>query len=130
MQEDFRQLQVVNKSLLLAALTDSALDPKAVSKSAGEINKRAERLHKNLWLRAREKTNGQLTTVNLTSPEQLKPSILRLGQLIFNFVDNPSFRAGSVVDAQQTSKAQRDLGEIIEVSRQIKKNSERLQKEH
>ena len=62
------------------------------------------------------------------SVQQLKPSVLKLGRLIFSFIDNPFFKEASVVDTLLTTKARRDLEEIIELSGQIKKSSEGLGK--
>jgi len=128
LQKDFSQLQVLNKSLLTAALGKTPLDPKFVSKSVSEIKKRAERLNENLALPGPEKTTEQPgAQVTATSP-QLQPAVLKLGRLIFSFVDNPFFKEASVVDAQMTTKARRDLEDIIELSGQIKKSSEQLGK--
>jgi hypothetical protein len=43
-------------------------------------------------------------------------------------VDNPFFKEASVVDTELTTRAHRDLEEIIELSREIKSSSERLDK--
>jgi hypothetical protein len=128
MQKDFVRLQILNKSLLRAALGDAPLDPTFVSKSVTEIRERAARLNTNLALPEAEKTNGPMTTDAVASPQQLKPPVLRLGRLIFSFVDNPFFKEASVVDTQLTTKARRDLEDIIELSQQIKKSSEQLGK--
>ena len=55
--------------------------------------------------------------------------VLKLGRLIFSFVDNPFFKEASVVDTQLTSKARRDLEDIIELSGQIRKTSEQMDKQ-
>jgi hypothetical protein len=128
LQEDFTHLQIANKSLLRAALANDALDPKFVSKSVSEIKKRAERLNENLALPEPEKSPGQTGTQAFASSPELKPSVLNLGRLIFSFVDNPFFKEASVVDTQLTTKARRDLEDIIELSGQIKRNSEQLGK--
>ena len=128
LQKDFAQLQVLNRSLLTAALANPPLDPRFVSKSVAEIKKRAERLDKNLALPEPDRAAEQ-TEAFATSP-QLKPLVLKLGRLIFSFVDNPFFKETSVVDTQLTSKARRDLEDIIELTGQIKKSSEQLGKSH
>ena len=128
MQKDFVRLQILNKSLLRAALGDTPLDPAFVSKSVTEIRERAERLNTNLALPETEKTI-EPTSTNALAPSQLKPPVIRLGRLIFSFVDNPFFKEASVVDTQLTSKARRDLEDIIELSGQIKKSSEQLGKQ-
>jgi hypothetical protein len=128
LQDDFSHLQIANRDLLRAALSNNSLDPRFVSKSVSEIRKRAERLNLNLALPESAK-NGQAQTFAEVSAQQLKPSVLKLGRLIFSFIDNPFFKEASVVDTQTTTKARRDLEDIIELSRQIKKNSEQLGKQ-
>jgi hypothetical protein len=132
LQEDFSRLQIVNKSLLRAALSNNTLDLKFVSKSVREIRKRAERLNFNLALPEVEKPGAPSTMGTMatpTSPQQLQPSVLKLGRLIFSFIDNPFFKEASVVDTQLTRKARRDLEDIIELSGQIRKTSEQLGKQ-
>ena len=129
LQEDFSRLQIANKSLLRAALSNNTLDTKFVSKSVTEIRKRAERLNFNLALPEVEKPGAPATMATPTSPQQLKPSVLKLGRLIFSFIDNPFFKEASVVDTQLTTKARRDLEDIIELSGQIRKTSEQMDKQ-
>ena len=126
LQKDFSRLQIANNDLLRTALSNTALDPKFVSRSVSEIKRRAERLNENLALPEPEKLPGQTGTQALVNSPQLKPSVLKLGRLIFSFVDNPFFKEASVVDTQLTTKARRDLEDIIELSGQIKKSSEQL----
>ena len=128
LQEDFSRLQIANKSLLRAALSNNTLDIKFVSKSVAEIRKRAERLNFNLALPEVEKPGPPSAMATPTNPQQLQPSVLKLGRLIFSFIDNPFFKEASVVDTQLTTKARRDLEDIIELSGQIKKSSEQLGK--
>ena len=126
LQKDFSRLQVLNYDLLRLALSNKTLDPGFVSKSVSEIKKRAERLNKNLALPEPEKPPAG--TQALVDSPHLKPSVLKLGRLIFSFVDNPFFKEASVVDTQLTTKARRDLEDIIELSGRIKKSSEQLAK--
>ena len=53
-------------------------------------------------------------------------AVITILRLIFSFIDNPFFKEISVVDTQVTTKARRDLEEIIELSEQIKRDSEKL----
>ena len=127
LQKDFSQLQVLNRSLLTAALGKTPLEPKFVSQSVGEIRKRAQRLNENLALPEPAPAADQVAPPAAGAP-QLRPAVLKLGRLIFSFVDNPFFKEASVIDAQLTIKARRDLEDIIELSGQIKKSSEQLGK--
>ena len=58
--------------------------------------------------------------------EELRAMLFRLNTLIVNFVTNPYFRNPKVFDAELVSKASRDLNDIIQLSRTLRKNSERL----
>jgi hypothetical protein len=124
MQKDFTRLQIVNKDLLRVALAKGTLDPGFVSKSVTEIKERAERLNKNLALPEPDQAGARDRTVVPPGPDHLKRSVLRLGTLIFSFVDNPFFKEINVVDTQETAKARRDLEDIIELSGEIKKDSQ------
>lgn len=124
MQKDFTRLQIVNKDLLRVALGNGALDPRFVLKSVSEIKDRAERLNRNLALPEPEKPAEHSRTLVPAGPDHLKRSVLRLGTLIFSFVDNPYFKEISVIDAQQSTKARRDLEDIIELSSEIKRHNE------
>jgi hypothetical protein len=128
MQKDFTKLQVANKNLLRVALGNGTLDPKFVLKSVTEIKACADRLSKNLALPEIDKTqstNAPATPTTIADPQHLKRSVLRLGTLIFSFIDNPFFKEISVIDAQLTVKARRDLDDIIELSALIKKSEEK-----
>src|SRR5437016_12135331 len=67
LQEDFSHLQIANRGLLRAALSNNTLDLKFVSKSVAEIRKRAERLNFNLALPEAEKPNAPSTMPTPTS---------------------------------------------------------------
>lgn len=129
LQEDFSHLQVTNRNLLRTALGKNMLDPRFVSKSVSEIKKRAERLNLNLALPEPERRAQVSEAAVASTPVQLRASVLKLGRLIFSFVDNPFFREASVVDTELTTKARRDLEDIIELSKQIKKSSDRFGKD-
>lgn len=127
-KEDFLRIQVVNHELMRAASRGNGLDLKLVAKSASEIKKRAERLKRNLVLPATEKRPKGLTAEAWGEPEQLRSSLSALDALILRFVSNPVFKSVTIVDAQLSAKARRDLEEIIELSSQLKKGSEQLHK--
>jgi len=58
----------------------------------------------------------------------LKPLLEALDRQIIEFVNNPIFKAVNVINPQLSSKARRSLDEIIELSEQVKKSSEKLRK--
>ncbi len=128
MQKDFMQIQILNRDLGRAAIGSNTLDLKFVVKSVSEIKQRAERLNANLALPEPQKPEEKPNLGNAARPEQVKLSILRLVKVVFSFVDNPFFKEINVVDTQQTTKARRDLEEIIELSEQLKKDCEKFDK--
>jgi len=126
-QEDFTRIQVLNRGLVFSISDKRPLDFRFVAKSVTEIRKRSERLNENLALPEVDKTAIETPTA-VASPTQLKLSVLRLGNLIYSFTNNAFFKEPSVIDTEQTVKARRELLEIVELSAQIRKDSERLEK--
>ena len=125
-KEDYVRLQVVNKDLSKAASQPAALDLKAVAKSTSEMRKRAERLLENLALPELREEPGRSRPADIEREEQLKASLLALGQLVERFVRNPIFREVNVIDAQASARARRDLQAIITISDRLKRESEKL----
>ena len=125
LQEDFTRLQVLNLEFVKAINTPK-LDYKFVAKSAGEINKRADRLKNNLDL---PDPNGAKSepAASVSTELEMKKSMLRLGKLIYSFTHNPFFKEASVVN-ENAAQARRELDEILDVSKQIKIDSEKLKK--
>jgi hypothetical protein len=126
LQEDFTYLQRINKRLGLAALSDAGLDLKFVTKSATEINQRAERLKENLALpipAEPAEPYKQYTVVNAT---QLKAPIVELARLVVDFADNPLFKEASVLETVNANVAHRDLARIILLSEEIRNLSKSL----
>jgi len=125
LQEDFTRLQNLNLEFV-KAINAPTLDYKFISKSASEINKRADRLKTNLDL---PEPSGVKSTPapSINTELEMKKSMLRLGKLIYSFSHNPFFKEASVVN-DNALLARRDLDEIIEVSKQIKADSEKLKK--
>ena len=127
LQDDFTRLQLLNKELVFAISAKAPLDLKFVSRSVSEIRKRAERLNENLALPEPEEKPALVMTDSVRI-EQLKLSILKLGRLIYDFTNNPFFKEASVVDTEQTTKARGELEAIIQLSGQIKKDSDKLER--
>lgn len=126
--EDFLRIQVVNSELMQAVSGGGALDPAFVAKSASEIRKRAGRLKENLMLPEPEKGTERPAVEVGAEAGQLKSALSTLGELIYWFVRNPVFKETNVADVQMLAKARRDLDQIIELSGQVKKGSEKLHK--
>ena len=126
LQEDFVRIQILNKPLGLAALGPGNLDLKFVTKSATEINKRAERLKENLALPNPVQSGEPIKEYRVENTSHLKVPIVDLARLILDFTDNPFFKEAGVLETQQAEKARRDLDEIIRISDEITNFSQRL----
>jgi hypothetical protein len=71
--------------------------------------------------------SGEMTEASaLPDDRALKESLLRLDRSIMSFVTNPLFQQTKVLDANLSTRASRDLEDIIELSRAIRKGVERL----
>jgi len=125
LQEDFTRLQALNLEFV-KAINAPKLDYKFVSKSASEINKRADRLKNNLDLPEPSAPKSPLAS-SAANQLEMKKAMLRLGKLIYSFSHNPFFKEASVVN-ENAIQARYELDEIIEVSKQIKIDSEKLKK--
>ncbi|MFL6257581.1 MAG: hypothetical protein ACJ74T_21465 [Pyrinomonadaceae bacterium] len=128
--EDFERMQAVNNRMMAAVMRADAPDYRLVSDSTAEIRKRAARLKSNLSLpEPEEKEGGQ--AAEYKSPDtaaQLKTALLRLDRALMGFVKSPVFKNPDVVNADDAARARRDLEEVIELSRLLNKDAERLSK--
>jgi len=128
LSEDYLHIQIVNNKMMQAVVRGDTLNLTFVAESASEIKQRAGRLKANLVLPELEKGPKRSKAEAVTEIGQLRLSLSALGELVAGFVENPIFKDVDVVNVNLTTKARRDLEEIIELSGQIKKSSEKLSK--
>ena len=124
---DFLRIQIVNDDLQAESRAVQP-DLKAIAESASEITKSAERLKVNLALSGIK--TGQ-TSADLRvemGVEQLRAALSVLSNSIGAFVENPVFEHVGVIDATLSTQALRDLTKIIDVSKQVKRGSEKLKR--
>ena len=130
-REDFKQLQLVNNGLMQQVVAANALDYKLIAQAVGEIKNRAGRLKDNLALpqvqapaeSARKGKEQDITP----DAAQLKASLFKLDRLIMSFVTNPHFKnSANTLVVAQADQARRDLLDIIELSRAIRKSAQQL----
>ncbi|HYX43200.1 MAG TPA: hypothetical protein VE821_15950 [Pyrinomonadaceae bacterium] len=133
LKEDFRQLQLVNNSMMKQVVSTPAFDYKLLDHAIGEINKRAARLKDNLNLlevkeSAPKEPETQAAPAMPADEQQLKASLFKLDGLIMSFVNNPQFKEAGVVSVEHANRAGRDLRNIVELSRVVRKGIARLSK--
>jgi hypothetical protein len=126
--DDFQQIQIVNNKMMDAAMQAATLDYGHIANATAEIKKRASRIKSNLELPEAEpdaaKTTQQYKPV--VDAVGMKAALLSLDNSIMSFVESPIFKNPNVIDMEHTSKAIGDLDIIIESSRLISKDAERL----
>ena len=131
--EDFQRLQVVNNRMMAGAFKSHEPDYAAVAEATAEIRRRADRIKVNLALPApdekeKEDARKRPEPKRAEDAAQLKAALLTLDRAVMSFVGSPLFKNPSVVEVTQAAKARRDLDEVIELSRLIGKDAERLGK--
>ncbi len=128
-QNDFTRIQVVDNDLADALDRKSALDLDFVAKSVTEIEQLAARLMNNLTHSKPGKKSKEPEPETTADRDQLKQSLESLDKLIVDFAHNPVFREASPDDAKLGAKALRDLDQIIVLSGQARKSTDKLLKE-
>lgn len=127
-KEDFRQIQIVRNEMVRNLLANKPLDYKLIAGEAGEINKRAGRLKTFLMPPAPEdKEKTQKSQIEFDN-EEMKDALIRLCNLIAGFVENPVLKTPGITDVEKSTRAGGDLLSIIELSGNIKRSAERLNK--
>jgi hypothetical protein len=126
--EDFKQLQLRNYNLSQAAGRGAPLDYALIRAEAAEVKKRAARLRLYLSLPQPDEDRKRDKGEEEATPEGLTSAAASLDALVNSFVWNPVFQRPDVIDLEQSSKASRELEEIIRLSDQIRRRAEGLGK--
>ena len=127
-RQDFLRIQIINDGIQKSNLPAGALDLELTAKSTAEIVRCAQRLKINLAFPEGEPAaNSPRRKTNLNL-EELRTSLAVLDKVINAFVANPVFERSGVVDAKLSVQASHDLEQIILVSKQLKRSSEKLRR--
>jgi len=127
-KQDFERIQVARNGIVRAAGSGNSLDYKFISQVAGEIKKRARRLEDNLALPEPEGDEKRRNNAVDLNEMQIKTALLTLCHRIESFVKSPVFDTPGVIDVKHSVKASDDLKSILELSGNIRKSAERLNK--
>jgi hypothetical protein len=121
--EDFEQLQVRNYNLAGVLEPGAQFDYGKIEEEAGQVRHRAGRLKSALALPyAKDDVEGNKDGDALT-PERMKSAIASLDKLVNSFAWNPVFHNPDVLDAENSSKAGRELEDILRLSERIKESA-------
>ncbi len=134
MREDFKQMQLANNGLMKQVVTAQTLDYKLIAQAMGEINKRAGRLKDSLVLPQTQPAapdnarKDKAQSVVAPDAAQFKAALFALDRLIMSFVTNPQFTSVNTLTVTHADQAGRDLRDILELSRTIRKNAQQFGK--
>ena len=127
-REDFKQIQIVRNALVRKLLADAPLDYKLISAEAGEINKRADRLKNYLLPPVPEEKDKNHQSQIEFDKDEMKDALVRLCNMIAVFIDNPAHKSPGTTDVGQSAKIGDELLSIIELSANVKRSADKLNK--
>jgi len=127
-EEDFNRILKLHNEIARALTSNDTLNYKFVSEATGEIRKRASRVQSSLALGLSSEEAARLDKPETKKEAPIKDDLILLCNKIRSFVTNPSIENPNTVNADQMSKARRDLETLIQLSGRIKKEAEAADK--
>jgi len=125
-EEDFTRILTLHNEIARALSAKTDLNYGFVSEATAEIKKRASRVQSSLALGL----SSEDAPVTEKSEPEMKDSLIKLCKEIRNFVTNPVIENPTIVDAEQLTRARRDLESLIQLSGLIKKDADKLSKKN
>ena len=123
-QEDFTRILTLHNEIARALSSKNDLNYRFVSDATAEIKKRASRVQSTLALGL----SSEDTPIEAKSDPEIKDSLIKLCKEIRSFVTNPVIENPTTVDADQLTRARRDLETLIQLSGLIKKDADKISK--
>jgi hypothetical protein len=126
-EQDFNRILFLHNEIARALTSNNTLDYHFVSEATAEIKKRASRVQSSLALRlsAQEALDLEKSPPPLKDLP-MKDELVKLCHQIRNFVTNPSIENPNTINAEQMTKARKDLETLILMSGRIKKEADKL----
>jgi hypothetical protein len=121
-KEDFERIQLINSELIKGTASNARIDYERISEASGEIRKRATRLKSNLFPSASTKRTKQ-NEAQTEEPLDLKSLLSELDKAITSFVHDPLFANIRIVSPQDSTRAERELEKIINLSARTRKKA-------
>lgn len=115
LQEDFRQLQLINNNLMKRMFEPVSVAEKITNKqirsSLGDIKKLAKRLRVNLGIPETKESSEKGERSG-----ELAPGLLQLDKAVMSFVENPLFQRPRIYDPELATRASKDVNDIVSLS--------------
>jgi hypothetical protein len=125
-EEDFNRILTLHNEIARAlAAKDSPLNYQFVSEATAEIKKRASRVQSSLALGLSPEEAEEMGKAVAPKELPIKEELVQLCNQIRSFVTNPSIENPNTINAEQMSKARRDLESLIQLSGHINKVSKK-----
>ena len=125
-EEDFTRILTIHNEIARAlAAKETPLNNQFVSEATAEIKKRASRVQSSLALRLSPQEVLDMEKAGAPKELPIKEELVRLCSQIRSFVTNPSIENPNTINAEQMSKARRDLEVLIHLSERINKLSKK-----
>ena len=125
-EEDFTRILTLHNEIARALSSKKDLDYHFVSEAMTEIKKRATRVQATLALGL----PSDEAPIKEKSDPEIKDSLIKLCKEIRSFVTNPIIETPNTVEAEQLTRARRDLESLIQLSGLIKKDADHLSKKN
>ena len=125
-EEDFTRILTLHNEIARALTSKNDLNYQFVSEATAEIRKRASRVQSTLALHM----SPDDAPVKEKSDPEMKDSLIKLCKEIRSFVTNPIIENPNTVDAEQLTRARKDLESLIQLSGLIKKDADKLSKKN
>lgn len=129
-EEDFNRILTRHNEIARVIQSKDTLDYRFVSDATGEIHKRASRVQSTLALGLTPEDGEVAEKAEEFKDSEVKDALIKLCKQIRSFVTNPIIENPNTIDAQQLTKARRDLESLIQLSAHIKKDAEKISKAH
>jgi hypothetical protein len=125
-EEDFNRILTLHNEIARALKSNNDLDYNFVSDATAEIKKRASRVQSSLALRPSPEEALDLEKSPQLKDLPIKEELIKLCNQIRSFVTNPSIENPNTINAEQMTKARKDLETLIQMSGRIKKDADKL----
>ena len=122
-EEDFNRILTLHNEIARALASKNELNYRFVSDATAEIKKRASRVQQSLALGL---SAEEALELEKQKDAPIKDSLIKLCNQIRSFVTNPSIENPNTINAEQMTKARRDLESLIQLSGRIKKDADKL----
>jgi hypothetical protein len=129
-KKDFEQIQKLSSDVLELSAVKTSISYAVVLRFVSEINHRAVRLKSNLFSAEPEQNQEAKNKQQIFEARDIRTLLNTLDVSINNFVHSSIFQNLSVINSQDSLKAQNDLETVIKISHSIKEKAKKLTKDN